>query len=235
MALDTSAFDDPIVDTTDPTTNQRYKAFDDSTTLTGVGYGIQGAAQIGGAFEQYTALKAQGEFQKTMAQINQQYAGVQAKSVINQGNELADQVQAKGRAVVGSQRAAAAAQGIDVNDSNSSVANKIDDTKLAVAHDVVTAKNNAWQQAWGITTNAANNVSSAKFAQSGANFAANSTLLTGGLRATGDFALASGKFRAGGTAQKNVDVSTQSKVTDTTNDTGSASDSGDWWANSEDV
>ena len=168
--------------------------YDSSNTYSAFSSTIQGAAALGGAYEQYTALQAQGEYQATMARINQQFANMQAEDVMRQGSALADEVHAKGQKTMGAQRAAAAAQGLDVNDADGSVGAQLNDTRRAVIVDMSTAHNNAWKQAWGIKTQAAIGVSQADFNKSGEDFAANSTLLTGGLKAMGSFAKAGGIY-----------------------------------------
>lgn len=156
-----------------------------SNSLQALSYGIQGTAALGTAWEQASALEAQGDFQLAMSRINQSFANMQADEVINQGNAAAHQIQKRGKKIVGSQRAAAAAQGLDVNDSQGSAGELIDDSELATANDVATARSNAWMSAWGIKTQANLNVDTAKFNKTGNEFAANQTLLTGGLKALG--------------------------------------------------
>lgn len=162
-------------------------AYDSSNGLSAVSAGLSGAAEIGGAYEQSTALEAQGEFQATMARINREFARRQADQVLTAGNEEAAVFIDKGKRVASSQRASAAAQGLDVNDSGGTVADQVNDTYEASMRDAITVKNNAWKQAWGITTNANIGVANADFNQMGNRFAADQTLATGGIRAAGNF------------------------------------------------
>jgi hypothetical protein len=157
-------------------------AYDASDSLSALSTGIGGIAAFGTAWEQASALRSQGEFQLAMARINQKFSDMEADQVIRQGNYQAHEVRKRGEKIAGSQRAAAAAQGIDVNDAQGSAAALVDDTKLAEANDVARAHTNAWMQAWGIKTQARLNVDSAEANKAGANFAANQTLLTGGLK-----------------------------------------------------
>lgn len=168
--------------------------YDSGNYLTATGYGVQGLASIGNGYAQYTALKAQGDFQVAMAQINQQFAGIEAKDAVDRGEFEANQIRRRATHVVGDQRAAAAAQGIDVNDSQGSVSDVIADTQLASEQDMTRARSNAWKLAWGIKTQATLNVDTARFNQTGKNFEANQSLLTGGINAMGDALKVAGVF-----------------------------------------
>lgn len=181
-------------------------AYDASKGMTALFYGIEGAASLASAYEQSTALQAQGEFQTTMARINQQFADIQAKNVITQGGVQANQIRKRGENIAGAQRATAAAQGIDVNDAQGSASAEVDDTKLMEATDMATAHSNAWKAAWGIQTQSAIGVSTAQFNKSGEDFAANSTLLTGGLKALGAAAKVGGIYAKNGTVSKTTDA-----------------------------
>lgn len=187
-------------------------AYDASSPLAAVSAGIQGIAALGSAYEQSTALAMQGEFQANMARINQQFAAIQSKQVLQNGSIQADAARKRGNQEVGAQRASAAAQGLDVNDSNSSFSGIENDTLDSTAHAISTIRSNAWKEAWGITTNASNNVAAADFNEEGEKFAGAQTLLVGGLKATGAFVDSAGMFlkssSAPSTKSTQQDVST---------------------------
>ncbi len=144
-------------------------------------YGLQAAASLGSAYAQSEALKAQGSFQKTMAEINARMARRQAEDSIKRGEEAANQIRKTGKQVAGAQRASAAAQGLDVNEG--SAADLLTDTEMAVTADIINVKNNAWREAWGLQVQATSTLFDAKVNQAAAKQAATQTLLTGGLNA----------------------------------------------------
>lgn len=176
-------------------------AYDASDSLQAVSAGIGGIAAFGTAWEQASALRAQGSFQTTMAGINAQFAAIQAKQVIDQGNVEANRIRQKGESVVSSQRASAAAQGIAVNDAQGSIAEKTNNTELMEADDIATAKSNAWMTSWGIKTQSTLNMDQAQFNRSGEEFAADQTLLTGGLKMLDSAAKIGGIYAKGSTAK----------------------------------
>lgn len=156
---------------------------DFSNGFIGLSYGIQSLGQLGTAYEQSQALQAQGNFQRTMAEINQQFANRQADQVVAQGNRQADQIHRSGLQVQGAQRAAAAAQNIRTDDG--SAGDAVDTTRYMSADDQITARANAWREAFGLRTQAQMNVTQAKFQQRANNNAAQATLLGGALSSFG--------------------------------------------------
>ena len=132
------------------------------------------------AYQQSQAIKAQGNYQKNQLQFNAQVADLQANDAINRGNADAVTKKKQTKQVIGSQRAALAAQGIEVNSDTSSLIQQ--DTAGLGAEDVVTIKNNAWREAWGYKVQALEYSGQAGFAANSAKFNATQTLLTGGLQ-----------------------------------------------------
>lgn len=145
--------------------------------------GIQAGLSIFGAVKQSAAQKAQGEYQKSMSEINAKLAETSAKDAIFRGDEAAKNIQGQTKQLIGSQRAALAAQGINI-DSGSALDIQADTARQGEI-DAITVKNNAWREAWGYKVEALNSTYQGKFAQMGANAAAKNTLLTGGLQAAG--------------------------------------------------
>lgn len=153
---------------------------DYSNAFIGLSYGIEAGAQLGSAYMQSEALKAQGQFQQQMAEINQRFANIKADQVVRQGDDQANQLHRRGLQVQGSQRSAAASQGIRVDDG--SAADAVDQTRYLSANDQITTRNNAWREAFGIRTQAGFNVTQAKFQTMANNNAANGTLLGGAMQ-----------------------------------------------------
>lgn len=149
--------------------------------LMAAGYIIGAGNTIFGAYAQSVALRAQGEYQKSMAKINARLAGIKAEDALNQGEEAAAKIRSDAKKVVGSQRAALAAQGLDVDAGTASDLQR--DTEESAARDIMTVRNNAWRQAWGFRTQATFDQQAANFQAAANNNLANSTLITGGTSA----------------------------------------------------
>lgn len=138
------------------------------------------------------ASSTQGAYGYRVGMQNAAAAEASAQSAVDNGNLNANRLQTQTRGTVGSQRASYAGQGVDV--TYGSAADVNNDTLAQSGIDANTIRSNAWQQALGLKTQAANDRQTAAFSlTSGANESgalrsqANTTLITGGLRATGDY------------------------------------------------
>lgn len=162
--------------------------------LFSVGSSLVGGIQaVGGALVGAYAAKTQAEyaranaaFQQAQAEINARYAEMQAEEVVLRGDKEASEYQKKVSKVVGSQRAALAAQGIEV-DSGTAVDLQQEAAETG-ALDVQTIKNNAWRQAFGYKQEAIQSRFQGRIAAitgtqqvSQARFAERQSLVTGGL------------------------------------------------------
>ncbi|MDB4913407.1 MAG: hypothetical protein JWM95_1051 [Gemmatimonadetes bacterium] len=150
------------------------------------------ALQAGGIFasvssqrQQAASARVQGEYAGQIADRNATLADAQSVDAIARGNESVSRLRMGTRQLVGAQRTAAAAQGIDVNSGTS--ADLQEDSRILSHFDELTLRNNAAREAWGYSMDAANqrtagvndrlageNTAKALTAQS------YSTLLTGG-------------------------------------------------------
>ena len=142
-----------------------------------------GANAIGSAstaYSQSQALKAQGQFEQNQLNSNADLARLQSSDATIRGEKDVATKKRQTRQVTGSQRAALAAQGLDVNSDTSSLIQE--DTAGLGAEDVTTIRNNAWREAWGYKVQALDYGSQAKFAGISSKFKQNQTLLTGGLQ-----------------------------------------------------
>lgn len=158
---------------------------------------VMAMSQIGGAISQSYMQQAQGEYaaanatwQRTQAEINARFAEMEAEDVLRRGDKEANEHQKKVRQVVGSQRAALAAQGIQV-DSDTALELQRETSEIG-SLDAQTIKNNAWRQAFGFKQEAISSRFAGEIAaltgqqqQSFANFQARNTLITGGISAIG--------------------------------------------------
>lgn len=144
---------------------------------------IMGMQAAGGAYSQSQAQKAQGAYQRQIAETNARIASQRADAAVEQGEDLARKVRKDAQKVAASQRAAAAAQGISSTEGD--VADLITETEVVSAEDAATARINAWRAANGFKTEALNATMQGQFAEAAANQSANNTVLTGGMQALG--------------------------------------------------
>lgn len=154
---------------------------------------ISAAASAYGASQQSQALNAQADYSESMAKINKRFADRQAEDTIERGNENARQVEKNADKVRGSQRAGLAAQGIALD--SGSAQDIQTETAVMGAADAARVRNNAALEAWGIRTNSAQAVQSARMQAEGMRNEARSTLITGGLRSISDLSRARGEYR----------------------------------------
>jgi hypothetical protein len=150
-----------------------------SNSLLAAGFGMQGMASFGAAYSQSQADKAQGAYQRQQYEANQQFAEIQAEDARIRGEKDARLIRGKAQQIKGDQRAALAAQGIDVN-SGSAMDLQVE-TDVMSAQDAMTAKNNAWREAWGYKIQASSYGSQGRFAEMAAQNSSRNTLITGGL------------------------------------------------------
>lgn len=111
------------------------------------------------AYSQHQAGKAQD----AIANRNAKLLDRSADDALARGNEEAIASRRRTRLLVGEQRAAAAAQGLDVN---TGVARDLQDQ--AYQHglaDEATIRKNAWREAWGIRTQAGNQRAEGRYAR----------------------------------------------------------------------
>lgn len=136
----------------------------------------QAITTVSSSYSQAQALKTQGDYQRQQAEMNAKIADFQALDAIKRGDKAAGMAERKSRQLQGSQRAALAAQGLNV-DSGSGLELQNDSAELG-AIDSATIKNNAWLEAWGYRAQSLDLNSQGQFAQMSANNQASSTLLT---------------------------------------------------------
>lgn len=143
--------------------------------------GAQSISSIGTSYSQSQALKAQGEYQKQVADANSSLATIKAQDAVQRGNAASGRNDMQTKRMIGTQRAALASQGIDVNIG--SAADVQGDTAAMGALDSLTIRNNAWREAWGYKVQALNDSYSGQFSKMSNDAEADNTLLTGGMKA----------------------------------------------------
>lgn len=109
-----------------------------------------------GAGMQASAYKASGESQQALANYNAELGQLKATDAIARGDINANKQQIVGKQVIGSQRAAFAASGVDITDPDSTAVNTFKDTAAMSALDAVTIRTNAAREAWGYRMQAQN-------------------------------------------------------------------------------
>ncbi len=147
----------------------------------GAGSFASATTSLAGAYSQSQALEMQANYQKTQSEMNAKLADMQAEDAIKRGNKAAGQVKQQAKRMQGAQRAALAAQGIDID--SGSAAEIQENTEVLSAMDAMQVKNNAWKEAWGFKVQALNTRAEGSWAQAAGQAAARNTLLTGGMQA----------------------------------------------------
>jgi len=153
---------------------------------------IAAFSQLGLAEAQAEAQKSKGRFLESQANINARFAELQAADVERRGEKAAREHQKKVRQLVGSQRAALAAQGVTVDVGT---AQDIQTEAAEIgALDVMTIKNNAYRQAFGFKQQAVQDRFQGELARQTSQFQAGQTLISGGLQAATTITQGIGSF-----------------------------------------
>jgi len=152
-------------------------------------------AEGAAAFTQAGAFRGQGQWAKEGYDFEARMAELQATDAERRGLLASRQVRSQGRQVQGAQRAALAAQGVDV--TTGSAVDVQADTAYQAEMDAQTIQSNAWREAYGLRTQA----SEGRFAGAMAAFEgeskAGASMLTGGLRFASGALTAADAFRSG--------------------------------------
>lgn len=151
---------------------------------------MQGLSGLGTGISQANAMRASGEYQARMLLLNSEIQEFQADDAIKRGDKAAAVYRKQVAGLMGSQRVAAAAQGVQLGEG--SAAEVQEDTAVRAAADAVTIRSDAWREAWGHRVQAQDFRGQAEFARIGSNFSANSALLTAGVNTLSSFTRAAG-------------------------------------------
>ncbi len=160
-----------------PYTGQSYDTYSTATSATPDYLPALMAVQaVTGAFSSYM----QGKAQRYISRANANIADMQARDALKRGHEAEGISRQRTKKLIGSQRAALAAQGIRV-DSGSALDVQLEAGDIGEL-DALTIKNNALREAFGFQTEAANASMQGRLAyQSGINESMQ-TLLTAGIK-----------------------------------------------------
>lgn len=153
----------------------------DAGNMQGAALAMQGASSFASSYSQSQAMESQGIFNAQLAETNARLARLQAEDAIARGEKEAANHKNRVGQMVGSQRAAMAAQGISVD--SGSAAQIQAETYAIGDEDARTIRTNAWREAWGYQTQAINYQSQGQFDRMASRNQARNTLLTGGMQA----------------------------------------------------
>lgn len=147
---------------------------------------IGAAAPLITAIAQSRATKSQASYESSMLESNARISDIQAADAIRRGDLEAANLKKKYKQVIGSQRAALAAQGLELGEDDAALIQQ--DTAELGALDVLDTKNNAWREAWGYRVRGANYRNQASMVRAAGSNSSRNTILTGGLTFAKDVA-----------------------------------------------
>jgi len=139
---------------------------------------IASTARLYGGLLEAESYRAQGAYQQMVANFNSDLSLMQAEDAVQRGESTASRIKTQANQLQGTQRAAYAAQGVEVD--SGSAAEIQADTKRMATLDAITARNNAAREAWGFKVQAFNYRTQGEMAKRGADSKAVSTIITSG-------------------------------------------------------
>lgn len=94
-------------------------------------------------------MYASGEAAQDIANYNASIGEIKAQDALKRGELAEIQLRSDTRRLIGSQRAAFAASGVEINDPDSTAVNVTADTAALSELDAIAIRNNAAREAWG--------------------------------------------------------------------------------------
>jgi hypothetical protein len=113
---------------------------------------FSGGVGLAGSAMQSDALRRQGDYARQQGDANARLSDLQALESYRKGSKEAANIKQKAGQVLSSQRAALAAQGLDLG--SGTAADVQQDTQELSTLDAEVARNNAWREAWGFKAKA---------------------------------------------------------------------------------
>lgn len=138
-----------------------------------------------GGFNESRAITMQSNMEADQFQRNADYADFKAGDAKIRGDKEALETKKKTKTLIGRQRAAMAAQGIDIG-SGSALDIQMETAELG-AMDALTIKNNAFREAMGYRIESVDQQSQGEFTKLVGKSKARSGLITTGLKSAGQF------------------------------------------------
>ena len=142
---------------------------------------IMAGAQMGSSAAQSQARKKQGAAEETAYVYNAVIAEQQAQDAIARGEQAEGIQRINVKRLIGAQRAAYGAQGVEVDSGSALDVQK--DTAAMGELDAIIIRNNAAREAWGYRAQAQDLLYRGRLAKTAASAEAGQTLLAGGLKA----------------------------------------------------
>jgi hypothetical protein len=165
---------------------------DASTALLGSKLALGGVQ----TFTQARAIRAQASIERRQLEANRRLAELQAEDIMRRGEREAQEVRGAAARTIGAQRAALAAQGVELAAGTPLALQE--ETAALGAMDALTVRNNAFRQAFGFRVRAVDIAAQRRFIKAGARREIGATILTGGLGAVRDIAAFEGLRRKPG-------------------------------------
>jgi hypothetical protein len=165
--------------------------------------GLQALSSAGSVYSSVTAQQIESDYKRQQLELNREMSEIQAKDAIIRGDRAAEAARAKTKRLIGSQRAALAAQGINIE--KGSALDVQTETAEFGAVDELTIKNNAWREAFGYRTQAMQLGNQAAQVGLSSNFAQRMTIATGGAQFVSGAATTAAYF-GGGDKPKTVPI-----------------------------
>lgn len=147
--------------------------------------GQRGAGDLANAYVQSSAELAQGRYEASSLRLNARLAERNAADAIARGRTEGLDLSRSVQRLRGAQISSYAAQGVDV--STGTPADVLQETDRLGREDQKRVANNAWREAYGFRSEAAELRARANMARIAARFRSTSTLATGGMRAAREF------------------------------------------------
>ena len=144
------------------------------------------AGTASSAISQSTSQKSLGKYEAQMLDANSRMATLQADDAIKRGDKAALEHKKATKKLIGTQRAAMAAQGLNIEEDDALAIQQ--ETAEMGALDAQEIKNNAWREAWGYRVQASNLSGQAGMTRITSKGKARQTLLTGGMGVAKDIA-----------------------------------------------
>jgi hypothetical protein len=143
---------------------------------------IQAGSEMWSAEQQREALSQQGRYQERLGATNKKFADAAAEDVERAGDDNANRIAREKRKIEGAQRAAMGSGAMDA--SAGSAAALQAESRAAAENDMITARTNAWREAWGIKVKGEQSAADGRMARMTNSQMADRTVMAGGMNAT---------------------------------------------------
>jgi len=150
---------------------------------------VQALGTAATSYSQSKAIGMEGEYNASVYESNARIQRLMAEDAIIRGDKEAVKAKQAAKRLIGSQRAALGAQGIDIE--SGSALDIQEETASLGAEEALNIKNNAWREAWGYRSAATDLEGRAKMTRITAKNRQKNTILTGGLSIAKDLAYGS--------------------------------------------